>query len=450
MTKKRIKTQIINRHDIAENWAKAVNFVPKQGEPIVYDDRYTDADGNEVIVASAVGYKIGDGVTKVHDLPFLGNPVSVYSKGLAFTSNGDGTCYVSGIGSCTDTDVVIPPASPAGDSVIRIRELAFLNCSSVASVIIPGSVTSIGQQALKGCTSLTSIEIPDSVTSIGEQAFWSCESLSSVVIPESVTSIGNEAFYCCKALKSVTFANGGQLSAIGSYMFSGCRSLTSIEIPASVTEIGVGVFNKCTSLTSIEIPDSVTSIGNSAFQYCESLTSIEMPASVTSIGDYAFYNCNSLSDVYYTGGEEEWAAISIDAENECLMNATIHYNFIDSFYKVTNEINEIKDKIDNVKSVITKEDVTTALGYTPLQNIPSAGEELGGVKTGGDVSINDGIITVNQAQTAQYAGDNISAGTIDERLTTLTNMLSDVWLVVSFNETTGELVTKSAGYTQGS
>ena len=79
------------------------------------------------------------------------------SIGLEFVSNGDGTCYVSGIGSCTETDIVIPLISPDGDSV-----------------------TSIGRDAFYGCTSLTSITIPYSVTSIGDYAFSYCSSLAIV------------------------------------------------------------------------------------------------------------------------------------------------------------------------------------------------------------------------------------------------------------------------------
>lgn len=76
------------------------------------------------------------------------------SQGLEYTSNGDGTCYVSGIGTCTDTDVVIPSVSPDGDSVNSIGSSAFYNCSSLTSITIPASVTNIGSYAFKGCTSL--------------------------------------------------------------------------------------------------------------------------------------------------------------------------------------------------------------------------------------------------------------------------------------------------------
>ena len=78
-------------------------------------------------------------------------------QGLVFTSNGDGTCTVSGIGTCTDTDLRIPPKSPAGDTVTAIGDYAFAGCTGLTSVTIPDSVVSIGGSAFNGCTGLTSI-----------------------------------------------------------------------------------------------------------------------------------------------------------------------------------------------------------------------------------------------------------------------------------------------------
>ena len=78
-----------------------------------------------------------------------------YSEGLEFTSKGNGTCYVSGIGTCTDLDVVIPPVSPEGETVISIGLKAFFCCDSLTSVKIPTTVTSIDYYAFFGCAGLT-------------------------------------------------------------------------------------------------------------------------------------------------------------------------------------------------------------------------------------------------------------------------------------------------------
>ena len=88
------------------------------------------------------------------------------------------------------------------------------------------------------------------------------------------------------------------------------------------------MFFACESLTSITIPDSATSIGNCAFQVCTALTSIIISNKVEIIGYGAFYGCTDLTDIYYTGTEEEWAAITVSPENEALSTATIHYNYI--------------------------------------------------------------------------------------------------------------------------
>ena len=201
------------------------------------------------------------------------------------------------------------------DSVTSIGSYAFSDCDSLSSIAIPNSVINM-DYALGGCSAkiiwgdnvqFSNIEkqfrgyesneiiVPNSVTSIGDYAFSDCSSLTSIVIPDSVTSIGRAAFSGCSSLTSITIPDS--VTSIGSSAFSGCSSLTSITIPDSVTSIGGSAFSRCSSLTSITIPDSVTSIGGSAFSRCSSLTSIVIPDSVTSIGDYAFSSCKSLKSV---------------------------------------------------------------------------------------------------------------------------------------------------------
>ena len=193
------------------------------------------------------------------------------------------------IGRRSLTSLVIP------DSVTNIGDYAFSGCSSLSSVVIPDRVTSIGDCAFENCYSLTDIVIPDGVTNIGKCAFEGCRSLTDIVIPDGVTSIGDCAFENCFSLTGIVIPDS--VTGIGKFAFDGCSSLSSVVIPDSVSCIGSGAFKNCSSLSSLVIPDCVTSIGNYAFAYCKSLTDIVIPNSVTSIGDNAFRHCSSLSSV---------------------------------------------------------------------------------------------------------------------------------------------------------
>ena len=193
------------------------------------------------------------------------------------------------IGRRSLTSLVIP------DSVTNIGDYAFSGCSSLSSVVIPDRVTSIGDCAFENCSSLTDIVIPDGVTNIGKCAFEGCRSLTDIVIPDGVTSIGDCAFANCFSLTGIVIPDS--VTGIGKFAFSGCSSLSSVVIPDSVSCIGSGAFKNCSSLSSLVIPDCVTSIGNYAFAYCKSLTDIVIPNSVTSIGDNAFRHCSSLSSL---------------------------------------------------------------------------------------------------------------------------------------------------------
>ena len=216
------------------------------------------------------------------------------------------------------TSVTIP------EGVTSIGGGAFEDCSNLINVTIPKGVTKIGIYAFYACSSLTSVTIPEGVTDIGDATFMYCSNLTDVTIPGSVTSIGEFAFEGCNSLINMTIPES--VTSISGYAFSGCGSLTSVTIPGRVTGIGGYAFFGCSNLTDVTILEGVIGIGGYAFGGCRSLTSVTIPRSVTSISEGAFDVCNQLKDVYYGGSDTQWKRVRIGDSNNCLTGATIHYN----------------------------------------------------------------------------------------------------------------------------
>lgn len=102
------------------------------------------------------------------------------SEGLQFMHDRDGeSCSVIGFGTCTDSELVIPDTYD-GKPVTGIDYHAFENGASLTSVLIPGSVTSIGSGTFRYCADLRTVTLTSSVTSIGASAFAACKYLKDI------------------------------------------------------------------------------------------------------------------------------------------------------------------------------------------------------------------------------------------------------------------------------
>jgi hypothetical protein len=148
------------------------------------------------------------------------------------------------------------------------------------------------------------VVIPNSLSRIGNYVFESCASLRSVAIPDSVTSIGVQAFDDCRSLASVTMGAG--VSSIGDQAFEFC-GLRSVTIPDSVASIGSSAFYNCGSLASVTIPGSVTNIGDQALALCSSLTGVYFQGNAPSLGSLVFDGDNKAV-AYYLPGTAGWGA----------------------------------------------------------------------------------------------------------------------------------------------
>ena len=292
---------------------------------------------------------------------------------------------ISAISENTSVKINLDLSKTTG--LTEISAGAFIFCNSLTSIVIPGSVTSIGFCVFERCSSLASITIPASVTSISDRAFAGCNNLiafnvsennknysssddgkilynkdkteliaypsamGNITIPDNVTSIGDGAFSDCDSLTSITMGNN--VTSIGGSAFYCCESLINITISDSVTTIRSGAFSWCDKLTEVTMGNNVTSIGSSAFYYCESLINIRIPDSVTSIGDRIFEGCSSLTSV--TLGNNV-TYISSNAFYEC---SNLIYNEYNNCLYLGNDNNPYLALMDSKYSDITSCEIDT-------------------------------------------------------------------------------------------
>ena len=283
-----------------------------------------------------------------------GNNSDGGSEGLAYEVNEDGTtCTITGIGTCTDTVLVIPKLID-GYTVIAIGDSAFYRCTGLTSVVIPDSVTSIGEDAFGGCFKLVEvynlsphITVAKGSGDNGYLGLYALDIYTSLDAPSKQwTTEDGYIFYEDSDTCYLTGYTGnkadlvlpenchGKSYAINKSAFGNCTGLTSVVIPDNVTSIGGWAFSGCTNLTSAVIGDSVESIGENVFWGCSNLTSVVIsditawcnisfgnsyanplyyaehlylgeneiielviPDGVTSIGDVAFSCCYGLTSV---------------------------------------------------------------------------------------------------------------------------------------------------------
>lgn len=311
-----------------------------------------------------IGRGAFENMNRLHSLtvPFIGgsadqNRYMLYVFGATATVGDNGNPSISA-DKCPASLRTITVTG----SLTAIPANAFVYCTNVSTVNLTGNYTTIGSGAFAK-TALTEVVIPESVTEIGNYAFYDSDSIKKVVIGKNVTKIGDLAFAVISSLQSIEFAEGENDLTIGRAAFLAQTStsngvttvysdVTELKLSNNVTSIGqsafsyVGVYGELPHTNAageivegdaeyayIELIFDVANsrlktIGDAAFGVA-GISKVVLPATVESIGTIAFGGCDVLSEVTIGSAEHEATKLTtIDggafSENAKLKSFTLY------------------------------------------------------------------------------------------------------------------------------
>lgn len=251
------------------------------------------------------------------------------SGNLKYANIDANTCAVSGIGTCKDTELIIPEEYN-GRKVVRINQAAFRNNTKIESVVIPSTIQSIKQYSFSGCTNLKSVTIlSDNLENIEDENFLGCTSLE-----EFIVNSGNASY---TAVDGILFSK--DLTTLIRYPQG--KQGTEYTVPSTVTNIGTRALDQNQYLEKIVVPDTVENVGDYAFAFLPNLKSLTINAKnidgktafcdnfyLTEIiigtnlksmlnGKDVFrkvgYNLSSGITIQYLGTKAEWNSIKKDS-----------------------------------------------------------------------------------------------------------------------------------------
>ena len=143
----------------------------------------------------------------------------------------------------TITDVTLP------STVITIGTDAFHSCTGLTTINLDNIIT-YGDNSFNSCAALILAPLDFTNTvSTGSYCFINCSSITSVVVPGTLT-LGLGAL---RGTGITSFTIPSEWTVLPDQMIRDCKSITSINIPNTITTMGVAAFRGCTGITDIQV-----------------------------------------------------------------------------------------------------------------------------------------------------------------------------------------------------
>ena len=222
--------------------------------------------------------------------------------------------------------------------------------------VVPWTANSIKAGALEGNTTITTVVVPITITSIGDDAFKDCINLKEVNFESGYSSI--------------TLNHPDTTTDLGKNLFMGCTSLEIINLPTNATTIKQSTFEGCNALTEIAISEGITNVESHAFKDCESLISITFPSTISSLTDNIFYGCVQLEKVTFDSINYHINMAIFDGcdsiDEICYIKSGVTYGFTKDYDTTQIDAVELEDVLDGqfagnvyLKSIVLPKTITS-------------------------------------------------------------------------------------------
>ena len=402
---------------------------------------------------SALGsIAIGDGITSIGSQAFA-NCTKSATNGTTLTLGDSITTIADDAfsGSTNFTgDLTIP------DSMTGTLGQVFRYCGFNGELTISDGITEIAQSAFNG-SKITGLDLGKGVQKIGQSAFYKTSLTGDLIIPDSVTEIGNIAFYGCEGLNGKLVLSRN-LTTLGNQAFASCNFNGTVIIPDGLETIPISAFNSTNSKSYIScfvIPSSVTSIGyaallnhhKNAIYYLEDASTADLLNNDNSNGSIAITNGGRFAESTQFGVD----TLATPIKDGYKFDGWYTQNGTSNNWgeKVTEKINMSQDKTYYAKwTQVTDYDISSGNENKTL--IMTYGDKPASttvdvtVPTGGSISTvessNDAIIkaSIDNTTVTITAEDNLNAGTYAETVYVYTSDGSTHWINVSLTVSKAE------------
>lgn len=335
---------------------KVVTVVPQDGD--------TNTDGTQVVLTDATG-KTKDADISLVKTEYTADEIvqkNTSQGSVVFPALSAGTWTGTGKFVINMSDAAVKPGLYANDEntkltkswddlvddsdvVVSDTTITNSNVATLAgSLVIPDTVTAIGDNAFNGCSELTAVMIPESVVTIGSKAFGGDSKLKAIVA-SNVETIATDAFanvsnveyngdatgnpWGAKSVNDVAVLDAGLYDSNDKLVKSWNQLIADGVITNTNGVLTTGKYDFSTNSNGssdaldgkLIIANDVTTINNIAFKKCTKLTEVVIPNSVSVIKGFSFNDCTNLKKVTLGDGV---TVVENDAfANTALTNITI-------------------------------------------------------------------------------------------------------------------------------